>query len=576
VESAGIAPQPSPADRLNVVLCWHMHQPEYRDQLTGSFVLPWTYLHGIKDYVDMAVHLEATPGARAVVNFAPVLIEQLDAYSSAISSHLTHGDALPDPLLATLAPGGVPTDPGEQRSLIGACLRANRQHLIDRYPRYRSLLDTADAVLAGGAVPPGLLSELSVWYHLAWMGESVRRDDPRVRALIDHPAEFDASQRRMLLEIIGELMSGILPRYSKLAQEHRIELSVTPWGHPILPLLIDVTSAREQMPDAPMPRDAAYPGGLERARWHVTRAIEVFQRTFGHTPSGCWPSEGAVSEATLELLGAAGFRWVATGETVLRASLAKSALDPALPEHRHVGWRIGGVAPVCFFRDDDLSDRVGFTYSRWHGDDAAANFVHYLDDLARLFAHRPGHTVAVILDGENAWEHYPFNAHYFLRGIYEQLAAHPRLRLTTFSDVLDGGGAVASLQHLVTGSWVHGTLSTWIGSKAKNRAFELLCDAKRAYDSVIAVGTLSASAREAVERQLGVCEGSDWAWWFAEFNSAEVVADFDALYRRHLGNLYRLLGLPLPEVLTESFAAGSGAPEQGGTMQRAQGATPHD
>ena len=574
MDNAGTAPES--AAKLKVVLCWHMHQPEYRDQLSGVFVLPWTYLHGIKDYVDMAVHLESVPGARAVVNFAPVLLEQLQAYAAAINAHLANADALPDPLLATLAPGGVPVEPAAQRVLIEACLRANREHLIDRYPRYRHLVDTADAVLAGASTPPGLLAELSVWYHLAWMGESVRREDARVRALIDRDAEFDATDRRVLLEVIGELLSSIIPRYRRLEQDGRIELSVAPWGHPILPLLIDVKSAREQMPDAPMPRDEAYPGGVERARWHVARAIEVFTDAFGHRPSGCWPSEGAVSDATLQLLGEAGFRWVATGETVLRASLEKSALDATLPDHRHVGWRIGGIAPVCFFRDDDLSDRVGFTYARWHGDDAAANFVHYLDDIARASAHRPGHTVAVILDGENAWEHYPFNAHYFLRGIYEQLASHPRLQLSTFSGALDSGCVTAVLPHLVTGSWVHGTLSTWIGSRAKNRAFELLCEAKRAYDGVVAAGTLPAPARAAVDRQLGVCEGSDWAWWFAEFNSAEVVADFDALYRRHLGNLYRLLGLPLPEALNRSFATGSGTPEQGGAMQRAHGAPSHD
>ncbi len=246
-------PEPSTTARLNVVLCWHMHQPEYRDQLAETFVLPWTYLHAIKDYVDMAAHLESVPGARAVVNFAPVLLEQIEAYATAISAHLSHGDPLPDPLLATLAPDGVPANLDAQLGLVGACLRANREHLIDRYPRYRHLVDTADAVLAGATLPEGLLPQLSVWYHLAWMGESVRRENARVRALIDLDGEFGPAQRRTLLEVIGELLAGIIGRYRRLAQEGRIELSVTPWGHPILPLLIDVASAREQMPDAPMP-----------------------------------------------------------------------------------------------------------------------------------------------------------------------------------------------------------------------------------------------------------------------------------------------------------------------------------
>ena len=566
---------PDSAVKLNVVLCWHMHQPEYRDLLSGAFVLPWTYLHAIKDYVDMAAHLEAVPGARAVVNVAPVLLEQLAAYADAVHSHLALGTALPDALLATLSATGAP-DASEQRlPLIAACLRANREHLINRYPRYQALALQAEAVLAGATEPAGLLEELSTWYHLAWMGESVRRDDARIRALCERADAFNASDRRTLLEVIGELIAGVVPRYRRLAEQGRIELSVTPWGHPILPILLDVRSAREQMPDAPMPADVAYPGGEARARWHVERAIEVYKQAFGRPPRGCWPSEGAVSEATLALLGEAGFRWVATGETVLRASLARAGLDPTADELRDRGFRVRDGGPVCFFRDDELSDRVGFTYARWHGDDAAANFVHYLDELSRRYAHAPGHTVAVILDGENAWEHFPFNAHYFLRGIYEQLAQHPRLNLTTFSAVLAERPPSATLPRLVTGSWVHGTLSTWIGAKAKNQAFELLCEAKRASDDVVAAGALSPAEREAADRQLGVCEGSDWAWWFADFNPAGVVADFDSLYRRHLGNLYRLIGRPVPAVLAKAFATGGGAPEQGGTMQRAQSTDSH-
>lgn len=568
---------PHPAARLNVVICWHMHQPEYRDPVSGEFLLPWTYLHGIKDYTDMAAHLESVAGARAVVNFAPVLLEQLAAYSNAIAAHLATGSGLPDSLLATLTPAGLALPTDDQLPLIKACLRAHRENLINRFPRFQALAERAEQVLAGAALPPGLLGEISVWYHLAWMGESVRRSDPRVRALAEKAQDFDAADRRSLLSLIGELIAGIVPRYRALAEDGRVELSVTPWGHPIMPLLLDVDSAREQQPDAVLPR-LHYPGGAERVRWHLKRAIEVFTAAFGRRPLGCWPSEGALSDAALGLIAEEGFTWTATGESVLRASLAQADLEPGRRELGHRPWQVRGNGPSCFFRDDDLSDRIGFTYSRWHGDDAAANFVHYLDDLARRYAHSPGHTVAVILDGENAWEHYPFNGYYFLHAIYDQLAEHPNLRLATFRDVLaqdDGanGANGADLPHLVTGSWVHGTLSTWIGSPAKNRAFELLCEAKQAFDEVASEGALTSAEFLAAQRQLGVCEGSDWAWWFADFNAAEVVADFDGLYRRHLTNLYRLLKRMPPSHLSTPFAfGGGGTPEQGGTMRRAQDA----
>src|SRR3569833_4746959 len=74
--------------RLKVVLCWHMHQPEYRDLSSGEYQLPWTYLHAIKDYVDMAAHLEQTPGVCAVVNFAPELLDQISDYAKQLSGYL--------------------------------------------------------------------------------------------------------------------------------------------------------------------------------------------------------------------------------------------------------------------------------------------------------------------------------------------------------------------------------------------------------------------------------------------------------------------------------------------------------
>ena len=99
------------APRMPVILLWHMHQPQYRDALTGRYALPWTYLHAIKDYTDMAAHLEGNRDARCVVNFTPLLIEQLEEISGSIAAHLASGSPLPDPVLALLGPERLPTDP---------------------------------------------------------------------------------------------------------------------------------------------------------------------------------------------------------------------------------------------------------------------------------------------------------------------------------------------------------------------------------------------------------------------------------------------------------------------------------
>jgi alpha-amylase/alpha-mannosidase (GH57 family) len=561
------------ASRLPVVLLWHMHQPCYRDALTGQYVLPWTYLHAIKDYVDMAAHLEDIPGARAVVNFTPVLLEQLEEIARRVAEHLRTGAPLPDPVLALLGPDAGPADPLERTELLRACLRANRERLIERFAPYRELVAIAEPLATPERIAYAsdeLIRDLAVWYHLAWMGETVRRTEPLISSLAEQGRAFSAAQRRQLLVLLGQLVSSVQPRYRRLAERGQCELSVTPYAHPIIPLLIDFQAARDAVPDMPLPVHPGYPGGTERAVWHIEEGIRQFTRAFGTLPAGCWPSEGAVSAATFELLDRAGFRWAATSGSVLRGCLERSDREAINdPQSYNRPYRVPGQGLQCFFRDDTLSDLIGFTYATWHGDDAANNLVHELTQLARRYS-SPNHAVLIALDGENAWEHYPFNGYYFLRALYERLSDHPLLQLTTLSDCVAGGIQPAPLTRVMAGSWVYGTLATWMGDPAKNRGWDLLCDAKRVFDGVMRSGALDPATRAAVGRQLALCESSDWFWWFGDYNPADAVRQFDRLYRKQLVNLYRLLGHAPPEALSRAISVGRGAPEHGGVMRRAQ------
>ncbi len=564
-----------PETRLPVVLCWHMHQPLYADPLSRIYQLPWVYLHAIKDYVDMAAHLEAVPGARAVVNFAPTLLEQIDDYAEQVRAFLDHAAPLRDPLLAALAEGVRPDDLQQRVALIRVLLRANRSRMIEPFAPYRRLAALADRVLKEPCealyLDPQFFVDLVVWYHLAWLGETVRRGDTRARALLDRGSNFTADDRRRLLELIGDLLAGVLPRYRALAEAGRVELSVTPYAHPIVPLLLDLESAREAMPGVKLPA-GPYPGGEQRVRWHIEQGCRLFEAHFGHRPAGCWPSEGSISTAALRLLGDAGFRWCASGENVLRHSRQRLGLDT---EDAGKPWlqrpyRVDAGAATCFFRDDGLSDLIGFAYADWHADDAVANLVHHLESIEATTREVPDRCVSIILDGENAWEYYPNNGYYFLGALYRRLADHPRLRLSTFAEQLGHGATQQQLTGVVAGSWVYGTFSTWIGDPAKNRGWEMLVAAKRAFDEVMASGVLNAEEREQAERQLAICEGSDWFWWFGDYNPAESVADFERLYRAQLSSLYRLLRLSAPDYLDRPFTRGGGAPAAGGVMRTGQ------
>ncbi len=569
--------------RFPVVLLWHMHQPQYRDPANGEYILPWTYLHAIKDYTDMAAHLEANPQARAVVNFAPILIEQLEELATRVSAHLTSGEPLPDPVLAVLSEAPLPVEPGARLALLQACLRAQRAHLINRYPVYVELAALAESCGTNDSVgyaSDQYLRDLGVWYHIAWLGETVKRSDARVAILIDRGREFSATHRRLLLELIGDLLAGLLGRYRALAERGQVELAMSPYAHPILPLLIDFNAARESVPAAPLPHAACYPGGEERAAWHMQEGLRVFTRTFGRAPTGCWPSEGAISQRALELVEQHGMRWAASSGSVLRGCLDAKGGDVQSGDAHHGGgangapelhaWQVPGRELSLCFRHDELSDLIGFTYSSWHGDDAVRHFVGELERLAAGQAGQPGALALIALDGENAWEHFPFNGYYFLKGLYAALAAHPQFELTTLSDVLARQPERKPLRQVVAGSWVHGTLSTWIGDRDKNAGWDLLVQAKFAADEVLANDGLPPHERDRIERQLALCESSDWFWWFGDYNPYLAVRDFDRLFRHQLTSLYRLLGREPPDALFHAISVGRGAPEGGGVMRRAQ------
>jgi alpha-amylase/alpha-mannosidase (GH57 family) len=565
--------------RLKIVLCWHMHQPQYQNMISGEYLQPWTYLHASKDYVDMAAHLEAEPAARAVVNFAPTLLDQLADYAEQVRGFLREGKAIRDPLLAALGEAALPCETEEILTLVRACLRAHRTRLIDRFPAYQKLAGMADWCLdhpeAVRYLTDQFLADLLVWYHLAWLGETVRRTDARVRALQEKANSFTLHDRRVLTTIIGELLSGLVDRYKRLSEEGRVELSVSPYAHPILPLLLDLKSIREAMPDASLPGYDSYPGGRERADWHIREAITSFERYFGFPPDGCWPSEGSVSTLALQVLEQHGFRWAATGETVLFNSIHEDESARNLSRERTLyrPYHVKDGRLACFFRDDGLSDLVGFTYSDWHADDAVANLLHHLEAIADSSADDEGQrVVSIILDGENAWEHYPNNGYYFLSELYRQLSGSSKLHLTTFSACLAEGVETKPLQQLVAGSWVYGTFSTWMGDPDKNRAWDMLIDAKHVFDRVQAQGDLDAAQLRAAQRQLAICEGSDWFWWFGDYNPSHSVHDFDRLYRMHLSNLYQLLYEEPPDYLAHSFSHGSDSSTQeaGGVMRHGQ------
>ena len=517
----------------------------------------------------MVALLEQNPNAKATINFAPILLEQIADYALRLRAYLDRGTDIGDSLLNYLV--GDPTEWTSSETLAVAkrCLHANQKHQINGNPPFAKLTTLFQKILDEPTLLPYLsahsATDLCVWFHLAWLGETVRQSNSRVASLIAQESNFDESQRRMLLEVIAELLENVTGRYQKLQDKGQIELAMSPYSHAMLPQLIDFESARQAHPNVDLPNAEHYPNGIDRARTQLEKGIQTFEQVFGKRPAGCWPSEGGLSQDTLSLLQEYDFEWTASGENVLRNTIAHSGMST--DKCIHHPYQIDENKVTCFFRDDQLSDHIGFVFSDWGSTDAVSHFLHIVKQIGAACETDKERVISVILDGENAWEHYPSNGFSFLTELYQRLSQDPSIQMTTFSECIAEGMKGEKLSTLVAGSWVYGNFDTWIGSAAKNHAWDLLV---RAYDDCIAAPHESGVDDEKLRRQLFVCEGSDWFWWLNDSDPSSAVTEMDSLFRHHLKTLYILAKKKPPSELSRSLAEGSRHAMHSGTMRHSQ------
>ncbi len=538
------------ADRapIRLVLLWHFHQPDYTDTRTGAATMPWTRLHALKDYADIAEHLARHPGVHATINVVPSLLDQLRA--------LANPKTPPDPFLAVAERPAETLAREERRYIVCRFFSFNRDTLARGLRRVQEL-----AALRGDYglddVPQPVvdrfdeaaLRDLQVLFHLAWCGPLLQ-SDPRVQQLRAKGAHYSEGDKRLLLDIQRKFLAEIIPRWKRLAAAGGVEFSVTPYYHAILPLLCDLESAHEALPGMRLPSVAFR--HQEDARLHLEQAFLAFKREFERPAVGGWPSEGAISETSLALMGRAGYRWAASDEDVLFGSLGE-----ALPaENRDVRrgtllyrpWRHGS-GPVLFFRDHDLSDRIGFNYAAWPAQAAVDDFMKRLHHLHGVLPPGEGpYTVSVILDGENAWEYYPENGRIFLDALYEALEHDPAVTPLSAAEAAELTPP-RPLPRVVAGSWIGRNLATWIGHAEKNRAWELLAMTRE----VIEKSRGAPSFTDAAWRAVLAAEGSDWFWWFGDDHPTPFAAEFDAGFRRKLRAAWRAAGLEPPAVLSEAI-----------------------
>ncbi|MBI3330966.1 MAG: hypothetical protein HYZ96_02510 [Candidatus Omnitrophica bacterium] len=547
------------AHPLYVAFVWHMHQPYYRDLATGGCAMPWVRLHATKDYLDMVERLARFPTIHQTFNLVPSLLDQLEEYLPPAN----HSDTFLD--LSRKPAADLSAE--EQRVLLRGFFLANIERMIKPYPRYHDLLAKRGLQVRDEDWPRVQKRfhaqdylDLQVWFNLAWIDPWLRRQEPGLAALERKGTHFTEEEKSRVLDQQRALMARVIPAYREAAGRGQVELTTSPYYHPILPLLCDSRSAHAALPHLPLPqRVFRHP---EDARWQLEEALRRHQAAFGSPAAGVWPSEGSVSEEAVHLAIGAGVRWIATDEAILWRTL-KCARAPSLLYRPHALHRKGGQLAIVF-RDRELSDLIGFVYSQWDAKIAVADFLNRLGAIHQQFRSAPQPAlVSIILDGENAWEFYPNDGHDFLEGLYQALAGDERFRCVTVSEFLTSHPAERGepLAELASGSWIDGNFATWIGHPEKNAAWTLLAEAR---ESLAPLGRDDPAYSQAW-RSLGIAEGSDWMWWFGDTHFSLQAEEFDRLFRTHLANAYRLAGLEPPGHLQQPIRRRAAEPPHGPT-----------
>ena len=545
----------------HICFLWHMHQPYYTDPVAGSASMPWVRLHATKAYYDMAYGLEKFPAVKATFNFTPSLLRQLHEVGSGTVRDLFWEHAQRP---------AADLRPEEKAFLVRHFFSANWATMVRPYPRYHELLVKRGADTSGHDLERVArqfstqdLLDLQTWHNLAWFGYGAVSRYPRLAALRAKNRGFTEEDKQEVLALQLVAVQEIIPLYRRLLERDQIELTTTPFFHPILPLLIDTDFTRRARPDLPLP---ARFHAADDAETQLRRAVEFHTATFGRPPVGLWPSEGSVCPELIPLLPKVGLRWLATDEGILARSLDAAQQPWQRQQDLYQPYSVGpeGQEVTILFRDREISDAFGFVYHKTTPEMAADDVLRRLRQIIHDTPQEQV-TIAIVLDGENPWEHYHEGGEQFLSLLYKACSTGAldsdtvRATTATVSEALEAAPATRRVSHLHSGSWINQDYKIWIGHQEDNHGWDLISHTRSRLAEISA--TLPPERAQAAWDELYAAEGSDWFWWYGDDFDSGYNEEFDRLFRTHLRNVWTLAGLTPPDLLNQPICRPRGAPE---------------
>lgn len=529
---------------LNIALLWHMHQPIYYDPEIKKFRMPWVRLHCTKDYLDMVQILDGYDRVKPIFNLTPSLLKQIDMYLQGVPEyHLEL--TLKDPQDLT---------PYEKTIILKDFFMANWDLMIKPIPRYYELLskrgkniDERGLLEAQRYFTKQDFLDLQVLFNLVWTDPIHIKNDPFLFELLKRGKGYTSREKEELVKKHYEIMAKIIDTYKKAYLNNKIEISFSPFYHPILPLLIDNKIASISDPSTILPKSFKWE---DDARNQIKKSKDYLKTNFEKFPQGMWPSEGSISNDTLKIMIDEDIKWTATDETVLFNSLKLrdkwlTNLTPQqLFKSYHFPYKDNKIN--LFFRDHRLSDNIGFVYSKYNPKDAVDHFLNSLRNIKKYINYE-NNIVSIILDGENAWEFYPNDGYDFLIALYNAIEKADDINMVTFSDFINKYPNSEPIYDIHPGSWINGNFKIWIGHPEDNQAWDYLSDVRDIVEKN--KDKLNSEKLKDVMESLYIAEGSDWCWWYGDEHSTEFELEFDELFRKYIKDIYLKLNINYPESL---------------------------
>ncbi len=535
-------------DTIYLSFLWHMHQPYYKNLRTNEYLLPWVLLHATKDYYDMPYLLKDFNGLKQNFNLVPSLLLQLIDYEE-----LDVQDKCVD--IFKKKPKDLASY--EKVYLLTNFFNANWDNMIKPFPRYFELLRKRGFYYAKEDInkiksyfTDEDIRDIQVLFFISWIDPLFYEMYDSLKYLKSKGRGFSEDDKKIVTDIQKDILKNIIPLYRQLSKDGVVELSTSPFYHPIVPLLIDNRAALEAMPDVQLPEKIF--SRPEDASVHIKTAKELFFRIFQLNSKGMWPPEGSVSDDAISLYMEHGIEWLAADEEIVFRSLGLECkkdgngflLNPDILYKPYV-YEKDGKRISFVFRDKTLSDLISFHYSRFEPKDAARDLLNRLKDIRKSVSGRiKKPLVTIVMDGENAWESYRNDGRDFFQYLYEGLLNEQGIECPTISEYLEDAKDVGNFQHCFAGSWIAHNFSIWIGNVEDNASWSLLCETR----DFLEKADPERKNKDAWE-SIYIAEGSDWNWWYGDEHASENDEIFDFLFRENLSNVYRFLGKEPPEKL---------------------------